>query len=253
MVIVNIFLLSAFAGMISGVTGIGGGVIFTPLFKMLCDSGNFSCMAADTVYLSALVVLCSNSPGLVFSSKLSFVPFKKVRGFCLPLVIGLIASQFVIYKMSSLYHDLFLCFLVGYINILARFNSLNFCYFVENQFIIGSIVGLLSGIAGIGGSLFFIPIWHQLQLSYRQINAANTTVVLLSSATITLLAFGQGWQPPIDLWALLGVILCAMSINFLISRSLNVIEEQTVKLLHHVFFRGLFLFYLLRIFSYVYS
>ena len=78
MIIINMLLLSTLAGIISGVTGVGGGVLFTPLFKMFCDSGDFACRASDTVYLSMIAVLCSNAPGLFFSSKRSFVPVRSL-------------------------------------------------------------------------------------------------------------------------------------------------------------------------------
>ena len=253
LIIFKLILLSALAGTISGFTGIGGGVLFTPLFKMLCDSGDFNCLAADTVYLSMIVVLCSNTPGLLFSSKINFVPFNKIRKFLPSLVVGLFFSQLVIFKISPLFHDIFLAFLVGYINLLARFETLNFCFFIRNPILLGAGIGFLSGLGGIGGSLFFIPIWHQYKLSYRQINAANTTVVLLSSLVVTIFAFGRSWQPPIDVYALMLVIFCATIVNFTISRHLKSISEDHAKMMHYVFFNGLFFFYLIRVLFHVLS
>ena len=253
MILFKLILLSIFAGLVSGVTGIGGGVLFTPLFKMLCDSGNFSCLAADTVYLSMIVVLFSNTPGLLFSSKLYFVPFKKVQGYFSSLVLGLFLSQLVIFKISPFFHDIFLLALVGYINLLSHFEMLNFSNRIRNKFIIGLSIGFLSGLGGIGGSLFFIPIWHHHKLSYRQINAANTTIVLLSSLVITLLALSRSWQPPIDIYALFLIIGCATVMNFTISAHLKKINEHQAKIMYLIFFRGLFLFYLIRVLNYVLS
>lgn len=253
MILLKLVLLSIFAGFISGVTGVGGGVLFTPLFKMLCDSGNFPCLAADTVYLSMIVVLCSNAPGLLFSSKLRFVPFKKVKSYLPALVLGLLLSQLVIFKISSLFHDVFLAVLIGYINLLSRFESLNFTYFVKNKHIIGTCIGFLSGLGGISGSLFFIPIWHQYRLTYREINAANTTIVVLASFVMTMLAASRGWQPPIDIYALGLIIICATSVNFTISKHLKKINEHQAEIMYLIFFRGLFLFYSVRVLSHVLS
>ena len=247
----EIILLSCLAGLISGLTGVGGGIIFTPLFKMICSQGQFSCLAADSVYLSMIAVFVSNAPGLLFSSKMSFLPYDKVKAFIAPMILGLMASQFFIFKMSSFYHDLFLCMLICYVNLIAFYPQYNVSFFGPYKRLAGVLVGLLSGIAGIGGALFFFPIWKEMNLNYRQITAANTAIVITASLSLSLMTLFYRWQPPIDLYVLALVIGCATSVNLLVSSQLKSFEENTIKKLNKAFFLFLLFFYLIRVFQHV--
>lgn len=251
MFLLEIVLLSCLAGLISGLTGVGGGIIFTPLFKMICDQGEFSCLAADTVYLSMLAVFISNAPGLLFSTKMTYLPFDKVKGFIPPMIVGLIASQFFIFKMSALYHDLFLCCLIAYVNLIAFYPQYNVNFFGSYKKLCGVMVGMLSGIAGIGGALFFFPIWKELNLNYKQITASNTAIVITASFSLIVLSLFYQWQPPIDYKALALVIGCATLINVFISSQLKFLKEKSIKKLNKLFFLFLLFFYFYRVFQHV--
>lgn len=253
MPILEIIFLSTFAGLISGMTGIGGGVIFTPLFKMLADRGGFVCQPIDIVNLSLLAVLLTNFPGLLFSSKNSLVPWRKIQEFFIPLVIGIVLSQGCIHLLTPLQHDFFLCLLIGYVNYTSFLGSLELGKFLHYKKLIGLVIGFLSGVAGIGGSLFFIPLWDSYQLNYRQRTAANTVIVLLVSLSVSLFALIRRWQPPIDIGALTLVLACAMTVNFVISFRLGALNEHIVKIIHKIFFVSLLFFYIYRVLSDVFT
>lgn len=253
LIVVQILLLALSAGALSGLTGVGGGVIFTPLFKMICESGDFPSSAVDSVRLSMLAVLMTNAPSLFVPSKYKHIKWSIVFPYVLPMVLGVTLSQFVVVQISSFLHDLLLFCLILHLIVLSYIPALNPFFFVSSPILIGFLVGLTSGIAGIGGSFLLFPLWRRLSLTFHQIQANNTLFAVISSLSLSIFAYLTGWQPPLDL-LILGLIIFLAGLSNMIFASLSsFFSEQFLKRLYTVFFSVLLLFYALRILIHVYS
>lgn len=156
-------LLGVFAGTLSGLFGIGGGLVIVPTllfcFRFLGFSPDLAIHMAIGTSLSIIVITSSNS---VFSHhKRGGIDWKIVRKILIPLIIGTYSGGLISSKLSaSLLETIFSVYVV--LVSLKMFLDVKIDK-VEKETsiimysIVGAIIGFKSAILGIGGGTISIP------------------------------------------------------------------------------------------------
>ncbi|WP_372655097.1 sulfite exporter TauE/SafE family protein [Halobacteriovorax sp.] len=156
-------LLGVFAGTLSGLFGIGGGLVIVPTllfcFRFLGFSPDLAIHMAIGTSLSIIVITSSNS---VFSHhKRGGIDWKIVRKILIPLIIGTYSGGLISSKLSaSLLETIFSVYVV--LVSLKMFLDVKIDKIEKETSIImysivGAIIGFKSAILGIGGGTISIP------------------------------------------------------------------------------------------------
>lgn len=207
-------LLGIFAGTLSGLLGVGGGIIVVPAYIALFESYGFPssiimhCAAGTS--LAAMIVTSAFSVYAHYRSGAEFGPilYKMIPGLVLGTAIGSILS---FYSNSQVLRVLF-----GLLLIWVAFKE----FFIKggkklaeeearktpNSSIIifgGSLIGVLSGMLGIGGGTMIVPFLQKCGMSIRRSISLSTVCGLVIAVTGTLgfilVGFNEINLPPYSL------------------------------------------------------
>jgi uncharacterized protein len=189
------FALGAVAGFLSGLLGIGGGVLLVPGLVAIFSYHGFS--QHHVMHLATSTALAS----IIFSALIA-VFYQQRRGAIhwpifgqlMPgMLLGLLGGAFLsLYLSTETLKILFSLFL--WMMALKLFLAKKEEGFTKNerppliiQWIMGALIGLISGLLGIGGGAMAVPILLRLGLKTHQAIATSSACILAISLLGTFL------------------------------------------------------------------
>ena len=161
--------LGVFSGLIAGMFGIGGGFIIVPVLVASFMSYGFDesiiiHLAIGTSLACIFFTGLSSANAHKKKQAINFTLFKQVAS---GIILGaLLGSMFAVQLNGNL-----LKIIIGtFALIMAMQISFNFTLYIKNNFskgsyVIGTGIGFLSSILGIGGGIFSVPYFKSLGLS----------------------------------------------------------------------------------------
>jgi uncharacterized membrane protein YfcA len=175
--LLTLIALGLFSGLLSGVFGIGGGIVLVPIIKTLGYT------PVQAVATSSLAIILTSLSGSIQNLRMGKLNIRRVILLALPSLftaqIGVIlASNFPPYLLLAT----FACFLI--LNIFFSKIRKNLAEKADNlerktidpilaRIITGSLGGLLAGLFGIGGGVILVPL--QMLLLGEKIKTAIQT------------------------------------------------------------------------------
>ncbi len=194
-------LIGMFAGFASGLLGIGGGIIVVPalfwVFSYLQLAPDLTMHLAAGTSLAAMIVTTLVA---LWSHAHDFSEIKKIiqrmfLGATLGTFMGVLAANYLDSSILKLVFGILVLFTA--INMLFNFGlhasegkSPNIWL---SQFS-SLIIGLLSGLLGIGGSTLLIPYLHYFNYNMRRIIAKSTALGFLIAIVGTICMIIFGWD-----------------------------------------------------------
>ncbi|MBN2479867.1 MAG: sulfite exporter TauE/SafE family protein [Parachlamydiales bacterium] len=192
-------LLGIFAGLIAGMLGIGGGVFIVPGLTMIFTYVGFE---KDLAIKYAIATSLSIMIFTAFSSAIAhykrnnidFDVFKKIFVF---IVLGTILGSLIAHLINEKYLRLFFAIFIFLVALQMLFNfkitrhkkSLNF----KIISIGGFVIGLKSGLLGIGGGSISVPFLSYFNLPMKKAIGTSTLFTLIISivGTMSYWIFGE--------------------------------------------------------------
>ncbi len=219
MIIVFYIIIGLVTGLLSGLLGIGGGVISVPaLFYILHHYG------FDTTYLMHTCIATSLGATLITSAGSSFAHHKKrallpsVLKIIIPgLIAGCIAGAFISTVLPSHFLQIFFGIMALLLSLYFFFPKLLQGHIAERPTktlsLFGIIIGALSTLLGVGGGIFMVPVLLAyrvpIQNAVASSSAGTLTTALAGTAIYLFIAHGKDVGPNmigfISIPALLGI------------------------------------------------
>jgi uncharacterized membrane protein YfcA len=215
----------AFAGLMAGLLGIGGGLIIVPALAVLFTAQGF---AGDTlmhyaVGTSLATIVPTSVSSLLAHHRRGSVLWPAVRGMAPAIVLGALAGAWLAQQVSS--PGLALCF--GVFEILVAIQLLVGRQPAAHRTlpgpaglgVAGSVVGVISALLGIGGATLTAPflMWNRVDIRTAVGTAATCglPIALAGAAGFVLAgiaADGQpGWNSGFVYWpAVAGIVLASV-------------------------------------------
>ncbi len=189
------FALGAMAGFLSGLLGIGGGVLLVPGLVAIFSYNSFS--QYYVMHLATSTALAS----IIFSALIA-VFYQQRRGAIhwpifgqlMPgMLLGLLGGAFLSLRLSTetlkILFSLFLWAMALKLFMYKKDEKLhkNEHPLLIVQWVMGAFIGLISGLLGIGGGAVAVPILLRLGLSTHQAIATSSACILVLSLLGTFL------------------------------------------------------------------
>lgn len=209
-------LIGIFGGFISGLVGIGGAIIIYPAILLLPPL-----FGAPTY--SAYIASGLTSSQVFFSTLSGSIKARKKPEFSPQLVIYMGGGMIVGSVFGALLANLFNAAFINVIYIIIAVLALILMFIKvksssqTSQFngplliSIGVIIGIISGIVGVGGAFIIIPILLVVfKLPMNTVVANSIVIAFMSSIGAFIIKFMQGYIPMADaLFLIIGSILFA--------------------------------------------
>lgn len=225
----EIFLLSLFigliAGLLAGLFGLGGGVVIVPALVWLFAAYNFP---DQLIMIMAIATSLSTIVFTAVSSILTHHKFRAIQwGYVARLSPGIIIGSVFGAKLADFLDVLFLkWFFVTYllfvgirmvfpqqkVDISKQMNQ-------NTDYLIGSVIGLVSSVLGIGGGTLTVPYLASRQLPMNKAVAVSSVCGLPIAISGAVTYMFLGWRvESIPEWslgyvylpALIGIISCSV-------------------------------------------
>lgn len=218
-------LFGAFAGILAGLLGIGGGLIIVPILTFMFKLQNFPSehimhLALGTSLASIVFTSCSSA---LSHHKHGAINWDIVKKISLGIVIGTyIGSSFAAKIPTHILQIIFSCF-IFYVSTQMIFGKKSLgTKKLPNFFglsIAGTIIGSISSLVGIGGGTLSVPfmLWHNIEM--RKAIATSSAIGIpiaisgcigylingISATNLPQYAYGYIYLP-----ALVGLVVCSM-------------------------------------------
>ncbi len=218
-------LFGAFAGILAGLLGIGGGLIIVPILTFMFNLQNFPQehimhLALGTSLASIIFTSCSSAYS---HHKHGAVNWDIVKKISLGIIIGTYCGSYLASKIPAhVLQIIFSCF-IFYVSSQMFFGKKNLgTKEMPKTFglsITGLIIGSISSLVGIGGGTLSVPfmLWHSVEMRKAIATSAAIGIPIAVSGCIGYLingfsatnlpqyAYGYIYVP-----ALIGLVLCSM-------------------------------------------
>ena len=211
-----LFLLGIFAGAAGSMIGVGGGFIIIPVLIMF-----YPLLSATQISTISLVCVFVNSlAGVIAAAKYKRVDFKSALIFSLASLPGTVLATFLASKVPIQIFRIFLGILFLGAATLLFYNTLKNSYDTTNSASSGSftrkitdalgqeysysfnpslgifasiLIGFVSTLFGIGGGIFYVPLFvNVLGMPVRIATATSQFGLLLSSSVGSFMYVSQG-------------------------------------------------------------
>jgi len=192
-------IVGAITGLLSGLLGVGGGIIVVPALSMLFLK-NQNIPAVDSMHMAigtslAIMVLTSLS-GLYAYHRLTAVRWDIVKRITPSLLIGTLLGSTIASALSSHYLQLFfavfLCVVGWRMWLSVPKQEADVSMSGRMMMMVASLIGVLSSILGIGGGTMFVPFF--LRCRATLIESMGTSLacgmIVGIAATISFAAHG---------------------------------------------------------------
>ena len=158
MEILLIFLVCTFSGVLTGLLGVGGGLVIVPLFLSVLPLFGVKFSLAEVIGISATCVFINSAVTTFYRRHESFLPIKTIAPLAISVILGTILGAYFsdfapkavilgIYIVVSLFS---LYLINGEIYVDLKEKKLNFLLYLTFAFI-----GAISSSIGIGGAVLF--------------------------------------------------------------------------------------------------
>ncbi|MFI4937073.1 MAG: sulfite exporter TauE/SafE family protein [Candidatus Berkiellales bacterium] len=196
--------LGLLAGVISGLLGLGGGIIIVPglltIFHWQNVSSEHLMHIATATSLGSIsittpmIVWLHNQRQQVQWSLLRYL----IPGTILGALLGVWSSEFL---STTLLRRFFALFCLGLcLNILLKSNFLSFSHSslksVWLSFSFSVLIGVLSGLLGIGGGILLVPLLMWMGLTMPQISSTSLACIFPLALSGAITAMFVGWHVP---------------------------------------------------------
>jgi uncharacterized membrane protein YfcA len=181
--------LGAFAGFLSGLLGIGGGVVIVPGLLFLFQQTHVT--AQNAMHLAAgtslAVVFVSSLCGLYAHRHRHDAEISPILGLLLPgVILGVVAGAMIAYFLKastiSFIFGIFLLCVACHMLVFGKANETRKMLGPVASNLVGSLIGVLSGMLGVGGGALIVPF-----LTYRNIFIRTAIIVSLTvSLTVSI-------------------------------------------------------------------
>jgi uncharacterized protein len=204
MVFLFVILTGLMAGILSGLLGLGGGVVIVPCLKALFAWREFPPESQMQLAIGTSLATMVMTTGAVSYThyKRRTIQWPFLKSLFPGTMIGAIGGVLIAKILSSS----FLQTLFGLFCI-----ALSFYMFLRKEvqqtdkvlhpplmllFILALGIGILSSLLGIGGGILFIPLLLRLGLDLRQAMATSVSCAFLTTIAAALMAVIAGWKSP---------------------------------------------------------
>lgn len=184
MMTIIFLLIGAFVGILSGLLGIGGGIILVPTLKYVFEhQGHIPpslCMHTAVATSLAVIMLTSTRTSWLYIRQNHFVPQLFIR-FLPGLILGTLTGVLLgLHVHGHLYTQIFAVFLFGLAIKLGKPSPINpnTDSKLKNPawfYLISFITGNLSALFGIGGGIIMTP--YFIHLEHRALQAIGTATL----------------------------------------------------------------------------
>src|SRR3989339_130709 len=204
------FLLGAFAGTISGLLGIGGGVIVVPGLVFLFKWQHFSPLYLMhlAIATSLAVIICTALRGLLVHIQQGFDDWSIFKKWLPAIILGTMTGAVIAHFLST--HILSICFSVFLLFISVR---MFFIYTPKSSRtlprswimnLIGFIIGAKSGLLGVGGGSISIPVLVYFNVPMRRAGIISLGISLTIAWVGTISMLLLSWHSHLHLTGTFG-------------------------------------------------
>ncbi len=194
-----IFIICFLASILTGLLGIGGGILIIPAFLFIAPLSSVDFSIHYIVGVSAQCILINSLFALYYKRTSSFIPLKHILVYGLSLIPGTLLGSFIQNKIHE--PSILLIYILIFISSFyltnknpknsnnpnnSSTNEWSLPLISKNKFILISFlfftIGVLSSIVGIGGAIFYIVILKYFyRLSIKDLVPTSTVLILISS------------------------------------------------------------------------
>ena|SRR3990167_3616480 len=200
------FILGAFAGTMSGLLGVGGGVIIVPglafIFRLQQLPSEFIMHLAAGTSLATIIVstLRALYAHRRYQAKFWYIYRKLLPGVVVGVVIGACIAHYIQARSLAILFGVFLLLVAFYILLGSRINLRSHLPGPLGMWAAGLVVGGKSGLLGIGAGSVTIPFLLYCDVPMRNAMvvsmAASLTVSILGAVTLGLMGLQVKGLPP---------------------------------------------------------
>lgn len=200
MTFILFFLIGTFAGMMSGLLGIGGGIVVVPLLALIFQDlhmppANIMHLAAGT----SLAVLTVTTLRSLFSHRIhwkgSWEIFSQLMpGIIVGTVCGAVLAYFMHSRMLSRIFGVLVLFMAFEMILQKTINPTRKLPGVWGMALAGSGIGLMSGLLGVGGGITAIPFLNYCNVPLRKAMVVTLIIGLTVSIIGTMSFIVLGWH-----------------------------------------------------------
>lgn len=196
--------IGAFAGVLSGLLGVGGGIIIVPfLFHLFSGYGLPAGLAMPMAVGTSLstIVLTSLVSARSHYAK-GGVDLALVKAWMIPVLLGVLVGSMA----PALIDGAGVKAIFGVMLVLVSMHMLassrwDLAFFQRlpsrpRQFLLAVIVGALSGLLGIGGGTFMVPLLTLFSFPIHRAVSTASVFGLIISVPATLVYIANGWRVP---------------------------------------------------------
>ena len=187
--------LGAITGCLSGLLGIGGGVVIVPSLLYIFQHMPLaqSRVMHYAVATSLTVMVCNASVAVYFHHRAQALSIKPVLTIIPSLILGVLLGVLCAHNLSTIWlQRLFalLLFVVAIKLVIKKQKVIDTSYQSKlsqaRSNMLGIIVGICSGMLGIGGGVITVPFLISQQWPYRQVITTSLMMTITASLTGTL-------------------------------------------------------------------
>lgn len=197
--LVVFFALGSFSGILSGLLGIGGGIIIVPCLAWLFDLYHFpSDVIMQMAAATSLAVMVVTMLRALLAHRRYQVEFWSIyKRWLAPVLIGVLVGVVAAHYMYSAVLVVVFAVVMIMLAIKLLFPLTSKQRQLPKRFgmtVSGSLIGVLSGMLGIGGGAFSIPYLVHYNITMRRALVVSIAVSISIATIGTILVIIMGWH-----------------------------------------------------------